>query len=248
MPKKPSRTTIKLHLSPMICKARETELGRPSRKRFPSEARLVLRPAFAGWRPAPGPSRYFTSRALTPLHAMGAGDQRMTVAAATHVNQRQGSRLAFGKPAVAELHQRDEARIEIEPHLGQSIFLALRGAGRGLTEDGELRQLLQPICKCRPRDAERRTESLERLRPEECFADDQEGPRVGNDIERAGDRTVPSRVGDRVGLARSTASVPVWPVASLFEPWRWRASNVSLRSPRRAGRFESCARLTHHRN
>ena len=175
----------------MICKARETELGRPSRKRLPSEARLVLRPAFAGWRPAPGPSRYFTSRALTPLPQWEHATNGMTVAAATHVNQRQGSRLAVGKPAVAELHQGDEARIEIEPHLGQSIFLALRGAGRGLTENGELRQLLQAICKCRPRDAERRTESLERLRPEERLANDQERPRVRNDVERPGDRAVP---------------------------------------------------------
>src|SRR5437868_3332669 len=56
---------MKLHLSPMISRARETELGRPSRKRPPSEARLVLRPCLAGQRPAPGPSRYLASRAPT---------------------------------------------------------------------------------------------------------------------------------------------------------------------------------------
>src|SRR3974390_24518 len=56
---------MKLHLSPMISKARETELGRPRTNRLPSEARLVLRPGLAGHRPAPGPSRYFASRAPT---------------------------------------------------------------------------------------------------------------------------------------------------------------------------------------
>src|SRR5262245_12821461 len=56
---------MKLHLSPMISSARDTELGRPRRNRLPSEARLVLRPSLAGHRPAPGPSRYLASRAET---------------------------------------------------------------------------------------------------------------------------------------------------------------------------------------
>src|SRR5215471_10734292 len=55
---------MKLHLSPMTSSARDTELGRPSRNRFVSEARLVLRPVFARRLPAPGPSRNFTSLAL----------------------------------------------------------------------------------------------------------------------------------------------------------------------------------------
>jgi long-chain acyl-CoA synthetase len=58
---------LQLHLSPITCSALETELGRPARKRLPSEARLVLRPPFARDRPAPGPSRYSTSLAVSSL-------------------------------------------------------------------------------------------------------------------------------------------------------------------------------------
>src|ERR1700684_826383 len=57
---------MKLHLSPMISRARDTELGRPSTNRLPSEGRLVLRPVLAGQRPAAGQSRYFAFRAPTP--------------------------------------------------------------------------------------------------------------------------------------------------------------------------------------
>ena len=38
---------MKLHLSPITWSVLETELGRPVRKRLPSEVRLVLRPRFA---------------------------------------------------------------------------------------------------------------------------------------------------------------------------------------------------------
>ncbi len=122
--------------------------------------------------------------------AMGARDQRVTIAAATHVDKRQGSWLAASKPAIAELHQGDKARIEIKPHFGESILLPLRGAGRDLTEDRELRQLLQTIRERRPRDAERGTEGLECLRPEKRLADDQKRPCVRDDVESAGDRAV----------------------------------------------------------
>ena len=178
--------------------------------------------------------------------AMGAGDQRVTVAAATCVNQRQGSGLAVGKPAVTELHQGDEARIEIDPHLGEAILLALRGAGRDLTEDCELRQLLQAIRERSPRDAERRTERFERLRPEKRFADDQERPCVGNDVERARNRTVPfasrnARPAPDRSRNRSGGGLYSLNLGS------WRASRwISLRGPQVAGRFERCARLTQH--
>src|ERR1700759_3972332 len=56
---------MELHLSPMISRGRDTELGRPSENLLPSDGRLVLRPGLAEQRPAPGPSRYFASRAPT---------------------------------------------------------------------------------------------------------------------------------------------------------------------------------------
>src|SRR5690348_8626750 len=56
---------MKLHLSPIISSVLDTELGRPSENRFPSEARRVFRPALTGCLPAPGPSRNVTSLALT---------------------------------------------------------------------------------------------------------------------------------------------------------------------------------------
>ena len=83
----------------------------------------------------------------------------------------------------------------------------------------ELRQLLQPIRQRRPRNAERRTERFERLRPEERFADDQECPRVRNDVERACDRTVAVRavaapVGSRPASGADLAGgFAVWTLA-----------------------------------
>lgn len=55
---------------------------------------------------------------------MRAGDDRVTVATAADVYQRQWRGLAACEPAIAELHQGDETRIEIEAHFGQAIFLA----------------------------------------------------------------------------------------------------------------------------
>ena len=94
--------------------------------------------------------------------AMGAGDQGVTVVAASLcAPASSGVGLPAGKPAVTELHQGDEARIEIDPHLGEAILLALRGAGCDLTEDCKLRQLLQAIRERSPRYAKRRTEGFE---------------------------------------------------------------------------------------
>ncbi|MGY4290086.1 hypothetical protein ACVWXO_009352 [Bradyrhizobium sp. LM2.7] len=158
--------------------------------RLPSEGRLVLRPGLAGQRPAPGPSRYFASRAPTLSPQWEQVTTGWAVASACRVDQRQWRRLAFGQPPVPELHESDEARIEIEPHLRQSVLLALGGSGRDLAEDGKLGQLPQPIRQRRPRDAERRAERFEGLRPEERFADDQKRPCVGDNVQRARDRTI----------------------------------------------------------
>ena len=140
---------------------------------------------------------------LDTLPAMGAGDHGMTSAPASHVNQRQRNRIAVGQPAIPELHQRDEAWIQIEPHLGESIFFTSRRPARDLTENGELRQLSQAIGQGCAWNAERGAKGLEGLRSKEGFADDQECPGIGNNVERSRDRAValaPHRIG--AGLAR----------------------------------------------
>ena len=164
--------------------------------------------------------------------AMGAGDQRVTVVAATCVHQRQGSGLTSGKPAVTELHQGDEARIEIEPHFGEAILLALRGAGCDLTEDCKLRQLLQAIRERSPRYAKRRTKGFEGLCSKKRFADDQKRPCIGNDVERARNRAVPF-MSRNARPTPNRSSEPIWRGVLLSEPWHWRASRwISLRGPK----------------
>jgi hypothetical protein len=85
----------------------------------------------------------------------------------------------------------------------------LRGAGRDLAEDGELGELPQPVGERGPRDAERRAERFKRLRSEERFADDQECPGIGDDVQRARDRTIAfgaavrSAVAGDLGLAEA---------------------------------------------
>src|SRR5262249_54083048 len=68
--------------------------------------------------------------------------------------------------------------------------LSLGGPGRDLPEDGELGQFPQPIGERGAWNAQRRTERFECLCSEEGLADDQERPGVGDDVQRARDRTV----------------------------------------------------------
>ena len=169
-----------------------------------------------------GPVTEFHIPGVDVFAAMRAGDEGMTLAATVHVNQRQWRHLAIGKPAIAKLHQRDEARIKIEAHPGQAIFLALRARNGDLPEDRKLRQLAQTIGQRCARNSERRPERLESLGAEEGFADNQEGPGVGNDVQCPRDRTV------------------------SFPPWCGRLFFRRDRLRRRLGFRHSCGRGAGH--
>ena len=120
---------MKLHLSPMISSARDTELGRPRMNRLPSEARRVFRPGLAGI----GRRRGRRDTARPRASSFGPHWEQVTIGMAFATAGACGSasaEAAFpGQPPVAELHQGDEARIEIESHLGQPVLLSLREPG-----------------------------------------------------------------------------------------------------------------------
>ena len=108
-------------------------------------------------------------------------------------------------------------------------------------------QLLQAIRKRRPGEAERRTKRLEGLRSEKCLADDQERPRIRNDVEGTRNRTIPF-TSRNAGLALDRRRCRSGRSLRCLNLGGGGHQTISLRGQQRAGRFESCARLTHHRN
>src|SRR4029077_8529823 len=112
--------------------------------------------------------------------ALRTGDDRMAFSATNAVDQHQRRAFAVRKPAVAELHQRNEARVEIKTHFGKPVFFALPGFGRDLPENLQPCQLSQTVGQRCARNVERRTKRFERARAEKGFANDQERPGVRN--------------------------------------------------------------------
>ena len=207
---------MKLHLSPMISSARDTELGRPSMNRLPSEARLVFRPGFAGSAAGAGAVAILHAARFELGSALRTGDDRVAFAAAGPVHQNERWALSAGEPAVAELHQGDEARIEIKAHLRQTVLLALSDIGRDLPEDLQARQLSQPVGQRRARNVERRTKRLEGPGLEEGLANDEKRPSIRNDVERPRDRAVSLALGRDSRPLPAAAGPAAWPVPEQF--------------------------------
>src|SRR5882724_7559241 len=73
--------------------------------------------------------------------SIGTGDNRAALAAARPMDEYERRTFVDGEPPVAELHQGDEARIEIEAHFCQPILLASSDMCRDLPENLQPRQL-----------------------------------------------------------------------------------------------------------
>src|SRR6185312_6564147 len=86
---------------------------------------------------------------------------------------------------IAPMHDRHHDRIEVEPLLGEDVFMALRRFLIGnAAQDAGPDQLLQPFRQQVARDAERRLKSFEASGAQETFAKDQKRPAVADHADR----------------------------------------------------------------
>ena len=91
---------------------------------------------------------------------------------------------------VTPLHERDDGRPEVEPLLREEELVARRVLAVAATLEDAVRGELVESCREHvARDAEVALQVLEAPDAEEDVADDEEGPPLPHELERAGDRT-----------------------------------------------------------
>jgi hypothetical protein len=91
---------------------------------------------------------------------------------------------------VTPVHDCHHDRIEIEPFLGENVFVPFGRLLIGNPAQHALPdQFLQPLREQMARDPERGLKSLEAARPQEAFAQDHEGPAVADHADGSGHRT-----------------------------------------------------------
>src|SRR5260221_12649095 len=107
------------------------------------------------------------------------------------VKERQWRRLSAPKPLISPAHQGEEAWVEVDSLIGQSVFEPIRrGLVADLFEDAGGGKPLEAIGQRGARNPELSLEVLKPSDAKERLANDQKGPGVGQNLQGAGDGTI----------------------------------------------------------
>jgi hypothetical protein len=141
------------------------------------------------WLISPGSWQDIDGVRINRLPAPGASQHRIKHVAAIPMTEQQRATASPGRISIAPMPQAGQHRVQIQPGLGQPVFVTHRSVlVRHLLQHAVRHQLLQPVGQDVTRDAQPLLKRVKAANPQEAVAQDEQGPPVTDHGNRAGDR------------------------------------------------------------